>query len=96
MAITVSALLWARPGREQALISYEDTVLALLDDHRATLVSRLRSDGSDGQPFEIQVFEFPSDLELDEYLGDPRRTALAFERDEAVARTQLIRVERIT
>lgn len=92
----LSCLLWARPGRSSALVDYEDKVLALLPEHGATLVSRVRSDGADGQPLEVQLFEFPSDSELDAYLGDPRRTALAAERDAAILRTQLIRVEPIS
>jgi uncharacterized protein (DUF1330 family) len=49
--------------------------------------------GADGQPAEIQFIDFPSQGALDAYMADPRRTALAAERDRAVARTEIIDVE---
>jgi uncharacterized protein (DUF1330 family) len=88
-------MLWAHSGHEAELVAYEDAVLALLDDHGAQLLSRVRSDGKDGHPFEVQLIEFPSDAALDSYLVDPRRTAMSGARDAAVARTELTRVERV-
>jgi hypothetical protein len=75
-----------------ALADYEDRVLALIPEHGATVVSRVQSDGADGHPVEVQVFEFASQHSLDAYLGDERRTALTAERDAAVARTELFPV----
>ena len=49
--------------------------------------------GADGQPAEIQFIDFPSQAALDAYMADPRRTALAADRDRAVARTEIIDVE---
>jgi hypothetical protein len=95
MAITLCCTLWSRPGKDAELIAYEDKVLELLGDHAATLLSRVRSDGADGRALEVQLFEFPSDAELDAYLGDPRRSAMSAERDAAIARTDLMRVERV-
>ena len=109
MPSTLCVLLWAHPGAEAALAAYEDTVLRLVPDHGGRVVLRARSSealrarssealraggsGADGQPAEIQVIEFPSAAALDAYLGDPRRTALAADRDRAVARTEVIDVE---
>ncbi|HEX4442858.1 MAG TPA: hypothetical protein VHZ81_04740 [Galbitalea sp.] len=93
MAITLVCMLWSRPGQDDALIAYEDGVLELLADHDGILLNRLRSDGLDGRAVEVQIFEFPSDAELDGYLGDPRRAAMSRERDAAIARTELMRVE---
>ena len=92
MSLTLSCLLWAHSGRESALVEYEDKVLALLPDHDAKLLSRVRSDGTDGHPLEVQLYEFPSQEALDGYLGDDRRTALAAEREASVARTEIIPV----
>jgi uncharacterized protein (DUF1330 family) len=89
-------MLWARPGLESELVAYEDAVLALLADHGATLLSRARSDGADAHPLEVQLLEFPSQRALDDYLADPRRTAMADRRDACVARTELMRVERVS
>jgi hypothetical protein len=69
MAITLCCMLWSRPGKETALVVYEDKVLELLTDHDGTLLSRVRSDGADGRALEVQLLEFPSDVELDGYLG---------------------------
>jgi len=38
-------------------------------------------------------WEFPSEPALQAYLDDDRRTALATERDHAIARTEVLRVE---
>ena len=92
MSLTLCCLLWATPGQESALTGYEDRVLAFLPDHGATLVSRVRSDGTSGHPLEVQLFEFPSQASLDSYLSDPRRAALSGDRDAAIARTELMDV----
>jgi hypothetical protein len=96
MAITLVCLLWSRPGEDDALIAYENSVLELLPDHDGVLLNRLRSDGQDGRALEVQLFEFPSDAELDGYLGDPRRAAMSGERDAAIARTELMRVDSVS
>jgi uncharacterized protein (DUF1330 family) len=93
VAIILNCMLWAHPGREAELVAYEDAVLDLLGDHGARLLSRVRSDGADGHPLEVQLFEFPTQDALDAYLADPRRVALAPQRDAAVARTELMPVD---
>jgi uncharacterized protein (DUF1330 family) len=92
MSLTLCCLLWARPDQEHALVEYEDRVLALIPEHGATVLSRVRSSGADGHPVEVQVYQFPSQQALDAYLADPRRAALSAERDAAVARTELFAV----
>lgn len=93
MTVQLCVLLWARPGAAEALAAYEDKVLALLGEHGGRLVQRARADGSDGRPDEIQLIEFASRSGYDGYLADARRTALAAERDAAIARTDLYPVE---
>jgi uncharacterized protein (DUF1330 family) len=93
MSITLCVLLWAREGREQALFAYEDLVLQLVPDHGGAVVQRARSSGSNGQPLEIHVLVFPSEQKLSEYMTDDRRVALAENRDQAIARTEVIRVD---
>jgi uncharacterized protein (DUF1330 family) len=98
---TLCVLLWAHPGAEAALATYEDRVLRLVPDHggrvvlraRNSGVLRARGSGTGGQPSEIQLIEFPAAAELDAYMSDPRRTALAADRDRAVARTEIIDVD---
>jgi uncharacterized protein (DUF1330 family) len=93
MPRTMCVLLWAHPGEHAALGAYEDRVLRLVPDHGGRVVQRGRGGGADGQPAEIQFLDFPSQAALDAYMADPRRTALAADRDRAVARTEIIDVE---
>jgi len=93
VSLTFYVLLWAHPGTEDSLVAYEDTVLCLVADHGGKVLQRARSDGAEGRPLEIQLFEFPSAEAFDAYMADSRRTALASERDRAIARTELINVQ---
>jgi uncharacterized protein (DUF1330 family) len=95
MSIHLCVLLWSKPGAEAALCAYEDTVLGLMGDHGARVLQRMRTDGASGAPLEIQVLEFPSQGALDNYMQDERRTMLADEREAAIARTDVLRAERV-
>jgi len=86
---TFYVLLWPHPGMEQALVAYEDAVLKLVGEHEGVVVHRSRTDGIDGRPLEIQLFEWASQEAMDGYMADPRRTARSLERERAVARTEI-------
>lgn len=91
-AVELCCLLWARDGEQEGMTEYEDHVLALLSAHGGEIVQRaIRADVDDG-PDEVQLFRFADDAALQEYLRDPRRTALAGERERVVARTELFPV----
>lgn len=77
---------------DDALVAYEDRVLALVGEHGGTVLQRARTDGTGEHPLEIQLFEFESQDGLDGYLNDERRLALTAERDRVVARTELMNV----
>jgi uncharacterized protein (DUF1330 family) len=96
MTVTLCALLWARDGREAELVAYEDRVLQLVPDHGGRLIARARSSsaGAD-QPFEVHLLEFPSYEALDTYMNDDRRIALQGAREQAIARTEVLRVRLI-
>ena len=93
-------LLWARPGMEAALSTYEDKVLRLLAEHGGRVLERgTVQPGSqhDGEPpTEVQFLEMPSQASLDTYVNDPRRLAMAAERDAAIARTDLLRIQPVS
>jgi uncharacterized protein (DUF1330 family) len=94
MALTLCVLLTAVPGHEAGLADYEDQVLALLADHGARVLQRVRTiEGPADAPSEVHVLEFPSQDALDEYMKNPARLALADLRDRSIASTQLLRVE---
>ena len=95
MSLTLCVLLWANPGTQDALTAYEDTVLALVCEHGGRVLQRAQSSGAGEQPAEIQFLEFPSAAALNDYMTDDRRTALAAERERAIARTEVINVELI-
>ena len=95
--VVICVLLWARPGMEAALSAYEDEVLGLIAEHggrvleRGTVLSGSQPGGE--PPTEMQLLEMPSEASLDAYLNDPRRLAMAAERDVAIARTDLFRIQ---
>jgi uncharacterized protein (DUF1330 family) len=94
-SVVLCVLLWARPGAVEALSSYEDQVLALVADHGGQVLQRgsVTPGGSADAPAEVQFLEFPSEAALDAYMNDPRRLALAGDRDAAVARTDVHRIQ---
>ena len=95
MKQTFYVFLWSQPGMDEALIAYEDSVLALVSEHGGTVLQRARSDGAEDRPVEIQLFEWASQTAMDGYMSDPRRTALAADRDRAIARTEIVPVQLI-
>jgi uncharacterized protein (DUF1330 family) len=78
---------------DEALIAYEDAVLALVSEHGGTVLQRARSDGAEDRPLEIQLYEWASQAAMDSFMSDPRRTALAADRDRAIARTEIVPVQ---
>jgi uncharacterized protein (DUF1330 family) len=90
-------LLWAIPGMEAALSAYEDKVLRLVTEHGGRVLQRgtiLPGSQQDGEPpAEVQFLEMPSEASLDAYVNDPRRLAMAGERDAAIARTDVFRIQ---
>lgn len=94
--ITLAVALWPVADEEEALHAYETAVLDLLPAHGATLTLRTQSiePGADG-PCEVQIIDLPSEDALASYLQDPRRLALNETRSRCIARTEILRVERI-
>jgi uncharacterized protein (DUF1330 family) len=99
MSVDLCVLLWPRDGMASALVAYEDDVLELVAEHGGAVLQRVRTRPSDDDaagsdpPFEVHVIRFPDQAALDAYLADPRRTAMADRRDEAIARTEVLRVD---
>jgi uncharacterized protein (DUF1330 family) len=93
-------LLWARPGKEAALSAYEDKVLCLVAEHGGRVLERgtvLPGSQHDGEPpTEVQFLEMPSEASLGAYVNDSRRLAMAAERDAAIARTDLFRIQPVS
>ncbi len=91
--LTLCVLLWARPGTEDGLIAYEDRVLGMVPEHGGRVLQRARGGGTAGQPLEIQLLGFPSAQALDAYMTDDRRQSLAGQRDQVIAKTEVIEVQ---
>lgn len=106
MSVLLSVVLWAQPGEAAALVDYEDRVLTLLADHGARVVHRVRAVAGTGagaergvdadEPTEVHLLEFPSEDAFAAYMADKRRLALAPQRERAIARTLVVRVEPVT
>lgn len=91
--VTLCVLLWARPGVENGLIVYEDQVLGIAAGYGGRVLQRARSSGTDGQPLEVQLLEFPSPRAVEQFMADGRRQSLAGERERVIARTEVIDVQ---
>lgn len=87
--VTLCCLLWAHDGMSTGLTTYEDRVLALIPEHGGQVVQRVLGEGLHGDPHEVQILRFTSQEMLDSFLADPRRVALASERDRVIKRTEL-------
>jgi uncharacterized protein (DUF1330 family) len=98
--VVTCVLLWARPGMEAALSGYEDKVLRLVTEHGGRVLERGTvlpdSQHRDDPPTEVQLLEMPSAASLEAYVNDPRRLAMAGERDAAIARTDLYRIQPVS
>jgi hypothetical protein len=61
MSVVLCVALWPNPGMESELAAYEDAVLALLPEHGARLVARVRASAeeasSDDRPPETLPWE---------------------------------------
>jgi uncharacterized protein (DUF1330 family) len=73
--------------------AYEAQVLALLGNHGATLVERLRS--TDGKR-EVHLLDFPDPESLDAFRADPARAALQDLWLQCGASSSLSEVRRLT
>jgi uncharacterized protein (DUF1330 family) len=95
---TVCAVVRARPGQAAALKAYEDAVLALVPEHRGVIVARLgRSVGSAADaPDEVHVLTFPSRRDFEAFRDDPRRAALAEQRQHVVEQADVHAYEILT
>lgn len=90
MAISFCVLLWSHPGQRDALIRYEDAVLALLSNHGGRVLHRVVAEAASDGPIEVQILEFDEPGGVDSFMADPRRVALAAERVAAISRTELL------
>jgi uncharacterized protein (DUF1330 family) len=98
--VVTCVLLWARPGMGAALSAYEDKVLRLVAEHGGRVLERGTvlpdSQHHHDPPTEVQLLEMPSAAGLEAYVNDPRRLAMAAERDTAIARTDLYRIQPVS
>ena len=85
-------------GSEAEGAEYERTVLAYWREHGGEVIGAFRpaawADGARAAD-EIQLLRIPSRAQMDAYLADARRVALAAVRDRSVAKTELVISEEI-
>ena len=87
--LRVLVMLTAHPGRLEALQAYEAAVIPILREHGAKLMAAFRPEPSVKAPDEIHWLEFPDLAALTAYRADPRVAALADQRAEAVAVSEM-------
>jgi hypothetical protein len=84
------------PGQESDGADYERTVLGIWRAHGGEVLAAFRpaaySDGSRAAD-EVQHLRIPSRAQLDAYMVDPRRVALAAVRDRTIASTEVVMSE---
>ena len=75
-------------------------MLRLVAEHGGRVLERgavLPGAQCDGEPpTEVQFIEMPSEAGLEAYMDDPRRVAMAGERDAAIARTDMFRIQPVS
>ena len=84
------------PGQEADGADYERAVLQIWREHGGEVLAAFRpapwTDGSRAAD-EVQHLRIPSRAQLDAYMVDPRRTALAAVRDRTIATTEVVMSE---
>jgi len=94
MPLTLIVHLYSRKPGLSALRVYEQKVLPILSDHQGRIVTAFSPspDMSTGDelPDEIHIVTFPSQHQFETYKSDPRHAALAQERQQVIARTEII------
>lgn len=85
-------------GHEAEGAEYERTVLSYWREHGGEVMAAFHpaawADGTRAAD-EVQLLRIPSRAQLDAYLADERRAALAPVRDRSIARTDLIMSEEL-
>jgi len=83
-------------GHESEGAEYERTVLSYWREHGGEVIATFQpaawADGTRSAD-EVQLLRIPSRAQLDAYLGDERRAALAPVRERSIARTDLVMSE---
>jgi hypothetical protein len=86
------------PGQERNGAAYERTVLSYFREHGGEVLGAFQpapwADGTRASD-EVQLLGIPSRAQLEAYLNDPRRLALAAERERTIANTELTMSESV-
>ncbi len=93
IAVNICVQLWPKPGQEEALIEFENQVLALIPKHGGRVLQRVRRSEKGDEALEVHVISFPNSVSYAAYLEDPERLALGDLRDRAIARTVVMNVD---
>ena len=84
------------PGHESEAADYERTVLGIWREHGGEVLAAFRpapwTNGTRAAD-EVQHLRIPSRAQLDAYMVDPRRAALAAVRDRTIASTEVVMSE---
>ena len=97
MIYLVVRLTWV-PGKAAEGSDYERTVMRFWVEHGGEIIAAFKPQAqADGLPpaDEVQLLRIPTQAQLDAYLSDPRRLALAPQRAASIAVTEITFSERL-
>lgn len=86
----VCVFLYAKEGRENIFLEYENAVLPILEEHEGELLLRIRpgnSSSSDSKirtPEEIHLIGFSEEKNFRDFLSDPKRKSLEEMKKESI------------
>jgi uncharacterized protein (DUF1330 family) len=84
--------LWVRDGKVEGFEAFDEKAALVMAKHGGRIVSRHRPEPAPDAPFEIHVVTFPDEEAFAAYRSDPETEELAAEREQVVARTEIVRM----
>ena len=91
--LTLTVRLWLNGNDLRAFEAFEAKVAGIMSKHGGRIEHVIRPDRSDDSPFEIHTVTFPDEQSFAAYRNDPESMALAAEREQVIARTEISRLD---
>ena len=95
--IYIMQLIYIKEGKAQAFHQFEDIAIPLIEKYNGKLLLRLRPgkdsfvDTNMGNPYEIQLVEFRSDDDFDDFMQDDERKRFLHLKEQSIDSVVLIK-----